>query len=389
MRLGASSAEPTIIAAASLDSSPLDLVLQTLAQDPNLLRIKKLLIYACDQTWETDSDHISQADLRQLIERLLAIAPTLSHLQSYLKQLVRSLNKSKEYALVANGLITHLNKLYPESQTAQCPPAYPRFAQVAQELDQASDRLRIKKLLIFACKNTWETNSQAIDQIPTLELVQTIYQLTPTLPSLTIILSSLVQSLSKPTEYQQVAEKILQICQVLYQNSSSPTPTPPAPARKASPAAQPVQASAKPARKGRDLSNLFDLRLELMRYTNPLRVKILLFSVLHEPLAAEDDLLLKGHELDDLLRMLLKSYKQAIELESQLYSMANKLPEPAEYIQVASVLLRTIQPFYVQPANQPENPTPLRSLPAQPRDEQTSLAGAQVDSHETTQPGQK
>ena len=50
-------------------------VLQAFAQDQNLSRIKKLLLFACTHIWENNPQRLEQADLPDLLQQLMAIAP--------------------------------------------------------------------------------------------------------------------------------------------------------------------------------------------------------------------------------------------------------------------------------------------------------------------------
>ena len=95
-----------------------------------------------------------------------------------------------------------------------------------------------------------------------------------------------------------------------------------------------------------DLSDLFDLRLELMRSVNPFKVKILLFSVLHETFQPGQEQMLKSYELDDLLRILLQTHRLLSELSSKLFSAARLLSDPADYFQVAQAVLQATRSFY-------------------------------------------
>jgi hypothetical protein len=82
--------------------------------------------------------------------------------------------------------------------------------------------------------------------------------------------------------------------------------------------------------------NLFDLRQTVMRYTNPLRAKILLFSLLHQSSRrerTEQAFLLKGYELDKLLERMLQTYDQLPVLTIQLkihWNIPKQLPQFCE-----------------------------------------------------------
>lgn len=95
--------------------------------------------------------------------------------------------------------------------------------------------------------------------------------------------------------------------------------------------------------------DLFDLRQDVMRYTNPLRAKVLLFSLLYRTLqtnCTEEVLLLKSHRLDQLLEAALCRYPQYKDLAVQLKQAARQLDDPVEYDQVSDGILRSVQSYY-------------------------------------------
>lgn len=113
--------------------------------------------------------------------------------------------------------------------------------------------------------------------------------------------------------------------------------------------------------------DLFDLRQTVMRYTNPLRAKILLFSLLHHSYRrerAEQAFLLKGYELDKLLERMLQTYDQLPVLTVQLKKIARRLDNPLEYSQTAAAILRAVKPLYkkMPSASAPPHPSTRAKL---------------------------
>lgn len=97
--------------------------------------------------------------------------------------------------------------------------------------------------------------------------------------------------------------------------------------------------------------DLFDLRQEVMQYTNPLRAKVLLFSLLYRIFqinCAEEALLLKSHRLDQLLEDTLSRYPRYEQLAAHLKQTARKLDDPVEYDQVSYAILRSVKSYYTQ-----------------------------------------
>lgn len=429
----------------------LDEVTQDLAQDQNLIRIKKLLIYACTQTWENDQSRLAQINLRDLLSSLLMLAPTCEQLQAHLNGIVNTLNKAAEYTLVANAIMGRVNQLYSDENSIQQPLlSQQSYGAIAPLLEQDPDQLRIKKLLILACKHYWETDPTRLNQFSLSDLIQELHNLAPTLETLKAVLENSVKTLSKRTEYTLIAHKISHVFQPLYLTDSTTTSasTPgsstnisetsaailaiAADATEAltpslhngldnaldsipdsaeinysaannakvhpKPSAQPTQTHSEAEfgyiRQRQDLANLFNLRLEIMQYTSPFQAKVLLFSLLHEPFkfTAEHDLILRQHELDDLLRILIQTYKLLADLELKLNSTANSLSlENAEdYSQVASTILRIIKPFYaylpLDSALSLKGDYSVLNAIDSATNSATNIIGSKAMNHETTQP---
>ncbi|MCU0569012.1 MAG: hypothetical protein MUF49_20730 [Oculatellaceae cyanobacterium Prado106] len=341
---------------------PFDEVAQELSQEQNLIRIKKLLVYVCTQAWEGDAQRLEQVTVRSLLQDLRAIAPTVEHLQAHLDQAVWSLSKAAEYMLVANLIMSRMGKLYPERDGGRGrSPEASDYGIIAQLLEQNPDITRIKKLLVLACTNVWVSDAQELDQFQLVDLVQSLHKLTSSLEVLTAVLDSLVSTLSKRAEYALVAEQITQAFQSLYQAHRShlqadeePEHTmilsaaPVVPMQALVPQPEVVSVAPAVVVPTPDLKDLCNVRLEVMRYANPLRVKILLFSLLHKPLGdfAEWGAEFKNSELDELLRSLIQSHPRLSEIESKFKRLVMSLDCPDEIQQAAYAIVRAIQPFY-------------------------------------------
>ncbi|MDJ0717621.1 MAG: hypothetical protein QNJ54_25935 [Prochloraceae cyanobacterium] len=87
-----------------------------------------------------------------------------------------------------------------------------------------------------------------------------------------------------------------------------------------------------------------------MQYTNPLRTKILLYSLIYQKLDNYRQYLsaLRTVTLDVLLSKLLYKYNTIEEMESELYTTAKSTIEPDENIQIANAIIELIKPIYNQ-----------------------------------------
>ena len=341
--------------------SVIDDAVKGLQREPDPARIKKLMVYACTGAWETSPQRLNQASLRQLVEQLWTIAPTLEHLRSHLYKIVGTLNKQAEYTLVANAIIKHFNELYLIEQPQEPASSRSQYHTVVQSLEQSDDALRVKKLLFCACKNSWQNDLSLLNQFSLLYLVEHLHSLAPNLDSLTTILSSIVHTLNRQAVYQRVLHIILEAFQPLYTDHQSTTrmvePASPDPKRSPPPVTHivfptPAQAdTATPAQAidtSQILDALFDLRLEVMKYTNPLRAKLLIFFCLREPIAdlSQGIQMVRSQELGNLLKELIMSYPSFEQIDQRLRGMASQQSDGQHYTQTASAILRAIKPIY-------------------------------------------
>ncbi|NMG57505.1 hypothetical protein E1H12_02950 [Geitlerinema sp. P-1104] len=118
--------------------------------------------------------------------------------------------------------------------------------------------------------------------------------------------------------------------------------------------------------------DLFDVRGQLLRKTNPLRTKILIFSTIYHQFdfSDRDWMALRTQELDALLRHLFDACPTLDELDSRLHRTARDLEGTEENLQAADLLVRCFTRFYVQ------------DLPSRPDDISRDLSPEPQPSHE-------
>jgi hypothetical protein len=305
------------------------LVVGQLEQNANATRIKKLLLYTCKNWWENDSPRLDAISLRALVEELRQTHTTLDHLRSRLNHFVGTLNKSTEYVPIAQSIVSALEPLYQLDPTGIIlPPEIPTPNPTLQNLEQDINLSRIKKLLICVCRKYWEANPQVIEQIQLRELIDELRHLHPTLTSAKAGLAAIVKTLNKPVEYALITETILREVEPLYGNGKEETSSDPTIETQVS-----------------DAVNLFDVRLEILKYANPLRAKILLFSSAYYlfQFRQEDWSNLKLYSLDGLLRTVLSQNPSLDQLQHSLQAQAEQLPDTDLYVEVVSVITRALR----------------------------------------------
>ncbi|MGD1849239.1 MAG: hypothetical protein ACFCBU_01050, partial [Cyanophyceae cyanobacterium] len=87
-------------------------IVQELEQDPQIIRIKKLLLLSCTGHWESDNNKISLLDTSRLIHRLRGLSPKMEIVEKRLRQAAAYLNKPMVYDAIATALINQFTRLY-------------------------------------------------------------------------------------------------------------------------------------------------------------------------------------------------------------------------------------------------------------------------------------
>ncbi|WP_206756575.1 hypothetical protein [Oscillatoria sp. FACHB-1406] len=389
--------------------SLLNEVVRDLEQHKNVLRIRKMLFCATRNQWENNREILLAISLRDLVQEVIDLNSTVDQLSISLYEIVKSLNRQTEYLLVANTIISFVGKLYDETEEATQivafkPQQYDAIDRssnsvqsIARSLDTDLESLRIRKLLYCLCNNRWSNEAETVLKVTIGELVERTYQLYPTLSQLALSLQGIVDSLNRKTEYSSVANIIVHNFEQLYDATGGDTlhtaqttgvqeqtqpqaasaradvkevlaPTVPLEVPIASPPisgtilpTNPLEAWDASVPFPQDLSELnaqlakagntydpFAVRLEVIKYSNPLRAKILTFSLLEHKFdyKGKDWSSLRTIELDELLLSAYQKYKTLPELETQLYEIAQTLDDPNESFQAASAIAKALKPFY-------------------------------------------
>ncbi len=345
-------------------------IAQQLECQAQATRIKKLLLYATAGYWESDVVQLEAAAIPPMLSQLCQLYPTQQQLRFYLHTIAANLTKPIEYQQLADEILRHCSPLYPLlGEDVDEPTAFftvnavqkpvidtmlsAQQQQIAAAIEAGCDRERMVKLLICLTSDHWESDPQKLAQASVRALIDAVWRLFPSLDEVERSLVSIVQRLSKAVEYNVVATAMVQQLAPLYGHAAplaSPVATPVASPAVASPpvvtpVATPVAAPVAPTPLPLVQSiDGFDLRLEVMKFTNPLRAKLLLFSLLHQPFDQSDAAwsALKRYSLEILLKTLLEQYPPA-EIGPRLQTVALQLPHSEDYEQTIDVLLRSLK----------------------------------------------
>lgn len=196
-------------------------------------------------------------------------------------------------------------------------------------LERHPQSLRLRKLLFRLCWHEWENNPDRLLSVPMGDLIMAALAVAPSLDMLNFQLTEIVNTLNKADTYHPLAQTLITDLGPLYHQAK----------HTAAAAIEPVPVP----------NHLwFKLRLDMIRYCNPLRLKILLFSLLYHPFTYKqaDWQELRGCVLTDLLEQLFHTYEDYPPLKAQIMSLANILDPTEEYLIVGDRLLRSMTPIY-------------------------------------------
>ena len=222
------------------------------------------------------------------------------------------------------------------------------YALAIHDIDIDAQQIRLKKLLLYAYQDVWENDLSQLNSVDWLSLLRELISFMPTFPQLIALIQEAVQRVSKPTEYVVIGNLLLTKLERLYPDSFSAIA--PVINQPNNQSYQSYQSDRKIPFDPKIADDLFDLRLELMRFTNSMRTKILLFSVLYYPFDPDRDNWhdLRTHRLDGLLRQLFYAYPSFIKAEKSIWKTARSLNESTAYAQSANYILQAIKVLYDQ-----------------------------------------
>jgi len=251
-------------------------------------RIQKLMFAACKNRWENDQAVINNYGLKNIVLELQRNNPNFLSLRQTLRQVAENINKKALYLALADIILTQLEHLYDtdnDDEEEDNESKSQRFNTQIVDLKNDSDS---------AAKTTSFSTSRS-DPVD---------------------FSSSIINLNEP---QLVME--LPFAEPAYSNNN-PSNFPQIPAY-----------------------DPFEIRLEIFQYANPLRAKILIFSLLFHPWdrSGQDWLTLRSYTLEDLLQKLIESGKSLKDIEIQLYNIAQTQMDTDANVQTASILVQTLQ----------------------------------------------
>ncbi|MDE5083565.1 MAG: hypothetical protein O4859_20970, partial [Trichodesmium sp. St18_bin1] len=96
--------------------SIIDTIVKEFEEDADLMRIKKVIYYACENKWENNEAKLKRINLKELIGDLYNKIENKETLDKKLYGIVSKVNKKTEYSLLAQKIIDSMGKLYPQEE---------------------------------------------------------------------------------------------------------------------------------------------------------------------------------------------------------------------------------------------------------------------------------
>lgn len=238
------------------DFNLLEEVIDSLDQDPNVLRIKRLMLFTCHDTWSNDVNEVKALHTRQLVRELMVMFPDLRTLKQMLNIHVKQLSKQSDYLLAADNIIDSIGFLYTLRDEGNLPESF------------LNPQVAIAKSINLNGQNNQYDKNES-DTIPHRHNLKY-------------------------------------------------------------------------------LTNLYDLRADISRNISPLHAKILLFSSLNHRFSPQerDWSPLYTYDLDDLIQLIFQTYETFDGLEQQLKQVSVTLDQPEDAKRASSVILQALKPFY-------------------------------------------
>ncbi|RPH91806.1 MAG: hypothetical protein EHM73_00430 [Chroococcales cyanobacterium metabat2.561] len=263
-------------------------VVSSLENHRETARIQKLMFAACKNRWENDQAVINHYGLTNIILELQQNNPNFLSLRQTLKQIAENINKKALYLALADIILTQLEPLYDTDNDYQ-------------EEDNESKSQRFNNQIVHLnndCDPAAKTASFSPSRSEPVDFAASIIDI---------------------NESQLVMESHFAEPDSLNNNASNYPQIP--------------------------AYDPFELRLEIFQYANPLRAKILIFSLLFHPWerSGQDWSTLRTYTLEDLLQQLIQSGKSLKDIEIQLYNIAQNQIDRDANVQTASILVQALQ----------------------------------------------
>jgi hypothetical protein len=385
-----------------LSSDTITNIAKDFSQFKEAKRAKKLVFYISQRYWENDQSIIDSYSWEDLLANLYDNNPTVDDLKALLSHAVNSLNRKEIYLKIAKYILKRMTPLYQnqgdsyntQNQDESRELENDIIERIVENIIYHDEAIRMKKLIFAVCKQYWENDINVIDMYDFRDVILEIRQLYPTTRRLRKALDSVVATINRQNFYSFIADTIVGELTYLY-NRYEPVNTEQNEeedqeetmlilSEKAK--SKQKEKSAKVSKEDKEtkieeelpsksemltspvdtnipegqvipwlkLDNLFDLKQEIMQYTNPLRAKIMLFYAIYQiDIREQHWSIVRTCSIDDLLIKVFQHYDKNVDaVEADMMAIANSRIEglePEDNIQAVSAIIECIKRFHKKP----------------------------------------
>jgi hypothetical protein len=320
------------------DANLLQQVVNYLDKHREAVRIKKMLYCLGTGRWEKDIDYLNSVNTQFLIEQIVREQVTLDRFRTLLQDLVKTVNKPKQYIEIAKVIYLAIGQLYPEfqqehGQRAVAPPPAP--VPIPEPTDSYVDRgIPSAIQRAYAPPPTQAYNNggipSSIERAYTPAPTQAIHTVDREVPS--SIQRAYAPAATQQFESQTVDDDVDESAYETYYDSQMPDDLP---------LERPDVPEYDP----------FVLRQNVMSYTNPLRAKMILLVMLypHSNFGSQSPAAIREYFLDDLLLEAIRTYPTIHDLEESMTYAVEQLIEVEEYGKAANGIIQSLVSIYSQP----------------------------------------
>ncbi len=335
------------------DVNLLQQVVNYLDRHREAVRIKKMLYCLGTGRWEKDIDYLNSVNTQFLIEQIVREQVTLDLFKTLLQNLVKTVNKPKQYIEIAKVIYLAIGQLYPEfhqehagKAAAAQQPAVASPPPVQAPIPEPTES-HIDRAIPSAIQRAYTpAPTQAYNGVPSS--IQRAYTPAPTQVTQTVDreVASAFQRAYAPAptpqfEAQPVDDYVDESAYETYYDAQIPDDLSQEDGAPAYDEDRPEVPDYDP----------FVLRQNVMSYTNPLRAKIILLVMLYPNVnfGNQSAATIREYQLDDLLLEVIKNYHTIQDIEESMTYAVEQLIEVEEYGKAANGLLQSLASIYALP----------------------------------------
>lgn len=313
------------------DPNLLQQVVKYLDRHQDAVRIKKMLYCLCTSRWEKDSDYLNSINFQYLIEQIVRENNTLDRFRVLLQDLIKTVNKPKQYISVAKVIYLAIGQLYPEFRQEHAGKATPAPAIPTPQPEPTNSATQG---VASAFQRAYAPAPTQLTDRGVPSAIERAYTPAPTQAFSSQVVPAALERSYAPAVTQQVAAPVA-VSDELDESAYETYYEPLSAADEASDWTVPEY-------------DPFVLRQNVMSYTNPLRAKIILLVMLQPDFnfSSQSAATMREYQLDDLLLEVLKAYPTIAQLEESMTYAVEQLVELEEYGKAANGLLQSLAPLY-------------------------------------------